>query len=64
VTESGLKLIAWVVALSLIGAMLAIPQPVDPWEMPSLVLGRAAVLDAVRLDETLAKEAPDTDDTR
>ena len=63
-TESGLKLIAWVVALSLIGAMLAIPQPVDPWEMPSLVLSRAAVSDAVRLDETLAKEVPDADEAR
>ena len=63
-TESGLKLIAWVVALSLIGAMLAIPQPVDPWEMPSLVLSRTAVSDAVRLDETLAKEVPDSEEAR
>ena len=55
-TESGLKLIAWLVAASLAGAMLAMPQPVDPWEMPSLVLDRAAVSDAIRLDETLANE--------
>ncbi len=61
-TESGLKLIVWVVAASLIGAMLAMPQPVDPWEMPSLVLDRAAVSDAIRLDETLAREVPDTDE--
>jgi hypothetical protein len=64
VTESGLKLIVWVAAVSLTGAMLAIPQPVDPWEMPSLVLDRAAASDAIKLDETLAKEAPDTDEAR
>jgi len=64
VTESGLKLIVWVSALSLIGALLAIPQPVDPWEMPALTLDRAAASDAVRLDETLAKEAPDTEEAR
>jgi hypothetical protein len=62
VTESGLKLIVWVAIVSLAGAMLAIPQPVDPWEMPSLVLDRAAASDAIKLDETLAKEAPDTDE--
>jgi len=60
VTESGLKLIVWLVAASLLGATLAIPQPVDPWEMPSLVLDRAAVSDAIRLDETLALEMADT----
>jgi hypothetical protein len=60
VSESGLKLIVWLVAASLTGAMLAIPQPVDPWEMPSLVLDRTAVSDAVGLDETLADEAPDS----
>lgn len=59
-TESGLKLIVWLVAASLLGATLAIPQPVDPWEMPSLVLDRAAVSDAIRLDETLAREMADT----
>jgi hypothetical protein len=60
VTESGLKLIVSLVAAGLTGAMLAIPQPVDPWEMPSLVLDRAAVSDAIRLDEALAHEAFDT----
>ncbi len=55
-TESGLKLIVWLVAAGLTGAMLAIPQPVDPWEMPSLVLDRAAVSDAIRLDEALAHD--------
>ncbi len=59
-TESGLKLIGWFVAASLVSAILAMPQPVDPWEMPSLVLDRAAVSDAISLDETLAKEVPDT----
>jgi hypothetical protein len=64
VTESGLKLIVWLVATSLVGAMLAIPQPVDPWEMPSLVLDRAAASDAIRLDETLANEMADTAEAR
>ncbi|MBW2211048.1 MAG: hypothetical protein JRG67_08365 [Deltaproteobacteria bacterium] len=59
-TESGLKLIVWLVAASLVGTTLAIPQPVDPWEMPSLVLDRAAASDAIRLDETLANELVDT----
>jgi len=62
VTESGIKLILWVAAASLLGATLAIPQPVEPWEMPSLVLDRAAASDAIRLDETLAKELPDADE--
>ena len=57
-TESALKLISWVVAAAVAGTMLAIPQPVDPWEMPSLVLDRVAVADAVALDQTLAREAP------
>jgi hypothetical protein len=64
VTESGMKLILWVAAGSLLGATLAIPQPVEPWEMPSLVLDRAAVSDAIRLDEAMAKELPDTDEVR
>jgi len=64
VTESGIKLIVWLVAASLIGAMLAIPQPVDPWEMPSLVLDRAAAADAIGLDETLANEVLDTEEAR
>ncbi|MBW2687269.1 MAG: hypothetical protein JRE19_15335, partial [Deltaproteobacteria bacterium] len=59
-TESGLKLIVWLIAASLVGTTLAIPQPVDPWEMPSLVLDRAAASDAIRLDETLANELVDT----
>ena len=58
-TESGLKLIGWLVAASMVGALLAIPQPVDPWEMPSLVLDRTAVSDAIRLDQALANEAPE-----
>jgi len=64
VTESGIKLIVWLVAASLIGATLAIPQPVDPWEMPSLVLDRAAAADAIGLDETLANEVLDTEEAR
>ena len=59
-SESGLKLIVWLVAAALTGAMLAIPQPVAPWEMPSLVLDRTAVSDAIGLDETLAADAPDS----
>jgi len=49
-----MKLVVWVVAASLTGAMLAIPQPVDPWEMPSLVLNRKAVAEEVRRNESLA----------
>jgi len=64
VTESGLKLILWLSTASLIVAMLAIPQPVDPWEMPSLLLDRAAVSDTIRLDETLALGALDTDEAQ
>lgn len=61
-TESGIKLILWVVAAALVGVILAVPQPVQPWEMPSLVLDRAAVSDAIALDEALAKEVLDTDE--
>lgn len=64
VTESGLKLISWVVGASFVGAMLAIPQPVDPWEMPSLVLEREATVDAIRFDEALATEALESREAR
>jgi hypothetical protein len=64
VTESGLKLIGWVVAASLAGGILAMPQPVDPWEMPSLVLDRKAAANAIRLDRALADEAPDSEEAR
>jgi hypothetical protein len=64
VTESGLKLIVWVVAASLVGALLVVPQAVDPWEMPSLVLDRTTVSDAIGLDETLAREVPSSDRVR
>lgn len=60
VTESGLKLICWVVAAALVAATLAIPQAVDPWELPALVLDRAAVSDAIRFDQSLAAEAPES----
>lgn len=64
VTESGLKLVFWIVLVGLAGAMLAVPQPVDPWEMPSLVLDRAEVSDAIDLDRALAEETPDSDEAR
>ena len=54
VTESGFKLISWVVAAALVAATLAIPQAIDPWEMPTLMLDRAAASDAIRFDEALA----------
>lgn len=54
----------WLVAAALAAAMLATPQPVDPWEMPSLVLDRAAASNAIELDETLSKEAPDSEEAR
>jgi hypothetical protein len=60
VTESGFKLICWVAAAAFVGATLAIPQAVDPWEMPSLMLDRAAVSDAIRFDQALAADAPDS----
>lgn len=59
VSESGFKLICWVAAAALVAAMLAIPQPVDPWEMPALVLDRAQAADAVHFDAVLAADAPD-----
>ena len=59
-TESGLKLILWVLATGLIGATVALPQAVDPWELPSLVLDREAVSDAIELDRALADEFPDS----
>jgi len=64
VSESVFKLIAWTVAAGLAGTILALPQPVDPWEMPSLVLDRALVSDAIALDETLSEEAPDSDEAQ
>ena len=60
VSESGLKLICWVAAAALAGATLAIPQAVDPWEMPSLVLDREATSDAIRFDQSLAADAPES----
>lgn len=59
-TESGLKLISWVVAAALVAGTLAIPQAVDPWEMPSIVLDRTAASDAIRFDQALAADAPDS----
>jgi hypothetical protein len=64
VTESGLKLICWVVGAAFAGAMLAVPQAVDPWEMPSLVLDRNEVCDAIRFDEVLASEALDSSEAQ
>ncbi|MGB8329552.1 MAG: hypothetical protein WCE62_05445 [Polyangiales bacterium] len=61
-SESGIMLIVWLAAAGLVGSTLAVPQPVDPWEMPSLVLDRNAVSDAIGLDTTLAKEMPDADE--
>lgn len=57
-----MTLILWVVAAALSAAMLAIPQPVDPWEMPSLVLDRRAVAEEVRSNEALAATLPDSED--
>ncbi len=62
--EPGVKLVVWIMGAALAGTTLAIPQPVDPWEMPSLVLDRTAVSDAIALDEALALEQPDSDETR
>lgn len=57
VTESGVKLICWIGAAAMATATLAVPQPVEPWEMPSLRLDRAEASDAIRVDEALAAEA-------
>lgn len=64
VTESGLKLIFWCVGAAAVAAVLSIPQAVDPWEMPSLVLDRDAASDAIRFNRALATEVPDTQDAR
>jgi hypothetical protein len=60
VTESGVKLILWLLGAAFVGATLATPQPVAPWEMPSLVLDRDDVLDSIRFDQALAGEASDS----
>lgn len=60
VTESGFKLICWVVAAALAAATLAIPQAIDPWEMPALVLDRVETSDAIHFDESLAADAPES----
>lgn len=57
-TESGVRLVLWAFGAGLVGAMLALPQPVDPWEMPSLVLDRVAVAKTVRDEEALASMLP------
>lgn len=64
VTESGFKLICWVVAAALVAATLAIPQAIDPWEMPALVLDRVETADAIHFDESLAAEAPESPEAR
>ncbi len=63
-TESGLKLIFWCVGAAAVAAVLYVPQAVDPWEMPSLVLDRAAASDAIRFSRALAAETPDTPEAR
>ena len=57
VTESGVKLMLWLLGAAFVGAMLATPQAVDPWEMPSLVLDREATRDAIRFEAALASES-------
>lgn len=57
-----MKLVLWAVAAGLTAAMLAIPQPVDPWEMPSLVLSRKAVAAEVRQNEKLAATLIDAEE--
>ena len=57
VSESGVKLIGWLLGAAFVGAMLATPQAVAPWELPSLVLDREAVSDAIAFDRALASEA-------
>lgn len=57
-TESGVKLVCWVASAAIATATLAVPQAVQPWEMPSLRLDRASASDAIRFDVALAAEAP------
>ncbi|MEM7433762.1 MAG: hypothetical protein AAF436_01330 [Myxococcota bacterium] len=61
-SDSGVTLIAWTLAGALLGAVLAIPQPVAPWEMPSLVLDRRAVAASVRRSEELSSKLSEGDD--
>lgn len=55
-----MKLIFWVLLSSLLGAMIVAPQAVAAWEMPSLVLKRASVREALKQDEALASTLPDS----
>lgn len=64
VGESSFKVAFWFVVVALAGTVLAVPQPVDPWEMPSLVLDRAEASDAINLDRALAAEAPSSNEAR
>lgn len=59
-TESGVKLVLWLLGAAFVGATLATPQPVAPWEMPSLVLDRQATADAIHFDEALAGDSSDS----
>jgi hypothetical protein len=60
-----MTLIFWVLLTSLVGAMIVAPQAVAAWEMPSLVLERASVREALDEDEERAsklQESPEIDD--
>jgi hypothetical protein len=60
VSESGVKLIGWLLGAAFVGAMLATPQAVAPWELPSLVLDREAASDAISFDRALALEVAES----
>ena len=63
-SDSGAKLILWTAAAALLVALVAVPQPVDPWEMPSLVLDRKAVARQVAKTKSLAATFETTEQTQ
>ena len=54
-----MKLIFWVLATSLAGATLIAPQPVRPWELPSLRLDRKLAKENAERDRRLSRAAPE-----
>ena len=57
-------LVLWLVLTAVVTVVLTIPQPVDPWEFPSLTLSRRAVAEDVRRNGELAERAPGSDQVR
>lgn len=54
-----MKLVFWVLATSLAGATLVAPQPVRPWELPSLRLDRKLADENAERDRRLSRAVPE-----